>query len=133
MWICFKTNYDKTVKANIPTKILKKKITHPWISVEIKKMMKKRDRKYRHMLKNRSKVLEDEVRTLKKEIRKMTRRAHWDYIHSLFVKKDDEAPSGGMKRFWSYIKKNNGSQPWVYPPKGQWDSHHRSKMQGRNP
>ena len=78
MWIFFQNNYEEIFKKNIPTKILKKKITHPWISVEIKKLIKTRDRKYRKMLKSGSKVLAEEVKALKREIRQKTRRAHWD-------------------------------------------------------
>ena len=80
-------------------------------------MMKIRDRTYRKMLKSKSKVLECKYKMLKKEIRQKTRRAHWDYIHSLFLKKDDEAPGAGMKRFWSYVKKQRKSNAGVPPLK----------------
>ena len=41
MWQHFKSTYDETIKLHIPTKILKQKISHPWITLEIKKLMKK--------------------------------------------------------------------------------------------
>ena len=104
MWQHFKKTYDDTVKEHIPTKILKKKISHPWISIELKKLMKKRDRKYRKLKKCKTKTLDDEVKSLKREIRKKIRREHWDHVHSLFITKEDEAPSEREKRLFSYMK-----------------------------
>ena len=87
MWQHFKSTYDKTVKLNIPTKNLKEKISHPWITLEIKKLMKKRDKKFRLFKKCRCELLKEEIRKLKREIRRKTRRSHWDFINQLFVKK----------------------------------------------
>ena len=57
----------------------------------------------------------EEVKALKREIRQKTRIAHRDNIHSIFENKDGDAPGGGLKRFWPYIKKqkklNSGFPP----------------------
>ena len=51
MWQYFHDQYTNIVKTNIPTKILKKKVNHPWIKPDIKKLMKRRDQKFRKLKK----------------------------------------------------------------------------------
>ena len=53
MWQHFHDQYSNIVKTNIPTKILKQKVNHPWIKPDVKKMMKKRDKKFRKLKKKR--------------------------------------------------------------------------------
>ena len=67
--------------------------------------MRERNKKFRQMKKNASAELRREVKALKRTIQCKTRRAHWEFVNSLFAKKEDEAPGCRMKRFWSYIKK----------------------------
>ena len=117
MWQHFKSTYDNTVKLNIPTKNLKEKISHPWITLEIKKLMKKRDKKFRLFKKCRCELLKEEIRKLKREIRRKTRRSHWDFINQLFVKKDGEEGGQHLKRFWSYAKKQRKTNFGVPPLK----------------
>ena len=56
--------------------------------------MRKRDRKYKVMVKVQSDKLKEEVRQLKREIQRKTRLAHWDHVNKLFVEKEGEGPSG---------------------------------------
>ena len=61
--------------------------------------------------------MKEEIRVLKREIQRRNRRAYWDHINTLFVKKDNEAPNSNSKRFWSYIKKQRKSNIGVPPLK----------------
>ena len=92
-------------------------MSHPWISLEIKKLMRKRNKKYRSMKKKGSDTLKEEVRLLKKEIRRKIRRAHWNSINRLFAGTVGQAPYGRMKKFWSYVKRQRKSNFGVPPLK----------------
>ena len=98
MYQHFINTYYETVKTNIPTKILKKKVSHPWISLEIKKLMRKRNKKYRSMKKKGSDKLKEEVRLLKKEIRNLARARPHCTVHTA-LSSSTRPPSTGKQEF----------------------------------
>ena len=92
MWLFFHEQYTNIIKTNIPTKMLKQKVNHPWIKPDVKKLLKKRDSKFRKLKKTGSEKLKEEIRVLKREIQRKNRRAYWDHVNTLFVKKENDAP-----------------------------------------
>ena len=47
LYDAFEERLNKSTKDNIPEKVLKKRVEYPWITNEIKKLMRRRNRLYR--------------------------------------------------------------------------------------
>ena len=94
------------------------KVTHPWITYPIRKQMRIRDRAHKRMKKTKSPELIKKVKDLNRTIQKNVRRAHWDYVNSLFSSHtEDPDPQQKNKRFWSYIRQQKASNVGVPPLK----------------
>ena len=117
LWLKYKTVQEKTTKENIPHKIPGKSDSYPWITVEIKKLIRKRNRIYRKMIKQKTDTLKQQLKSVKKEIQHKLRRSHWDYINKLFVQREGEDLHQRTKRFWTYIKHQRASQRGIPPLK----------------
>ncbi len=104
---------EKGLKKHIPHKIAKQKDGLPWITPQIKRLMRKRDRLYKKTKKrntsfNRStnsyQSLDKKYRDLKGHIQKEIRKGYWSYIESLITPIENDNEYSGLKRFWTYIK-----------------------------
>ena len=70
------------------------------------------------MKKTKSPELIKKVKDLNRTIQKNVRRAHWDYVNSLFSSHtEDPDPQQKNKRFWSYIRQQKASNVGVPPLK----------------
>ena len=87
------------------------------MTIEIKKLIRKRDRLFKKLLKHRTETLRIEVKKLKRLIQFKLRRSHWDYVNRLFVQREDEDINKRTKRFWTYIKHQRASQRGIPPLK----------------
>jgi hypothetical protein len=99
----FTDDLEQSINRNIPHKITKQKNKCPWISAEIKKLMKRRDRLYKKYRKSADQSHEKEYKDLKHTIQKKCRRKYWEYIEDV-VTPTPESDGNCMKRFWSFIK-----------------------------
>ncbi len=107
----------------------------PWITYPIKKLIRKRDRFHKKMKKSKCPKLIAKFKELKRQVQKSLRKAHWDYVNSLFAKlKDDSDPHRKNKRFWTYIKQQKASNVGVPPLKdnGQLITNAKEKAQVLN-
>ena len=110
----FEEKVKQSIKENIPEKMMRKKEEHPWITKEIRNMIRKRDRAYRKWKKHKTDQLDDELRVQRRLVQKTLRRAHWDYLDGLFTEQEtDEDKSQKTKRFWTYLKHQKNSNVGV--------------------
>lgn len=107
LWLKFKEAILHSIKTHVPHKKRgAKPDSFPWISYDIKKMIRSRDRLYAKKVKTGDEDLKVKVRNMNRDIQKALRRAHWNYVNGLFAKKKDEANNTHrMKRFWTYINR----------------------------
>ena len=120
LYDAFEERLNKSTKENIPEKVLKKRVEYPWITNEVKKLMRRRDRLYRKWKKNKAEEKEKELKEIKREIQRKIRRAHWNYVNNLTTKQEnDEHEHQKTKRFFSYIKLQKNSDIGVAPLKDQ--------------
>ena len=118
LWKIFRETMQDLMKKYIPHKISRKKSSYPWINTEIKKQMRKRDRKYRLMKKFGTPELIEQVKQLCREVQRELRRAFWRYVENLFTPTDSESnelPS--LKRFYTYMKQLRSSKTGIPPLK----------------
>jgi hypothetical protein len=104
LWGVFKNGLEKSVSANVPHKTAKSKDNIPWITPEIRKHIRQRDRLYKRMKKSSDQNDRKKFRELRRNVQKELRRAYWTYIEDIVTPKDTDNEYSSMKRFWTYIK-----------------------------
>ncbi|KAL8614200.1 hypothetical protein ACOMHN_026417 [Nucella lapillus] len=120
LWDKFKITIQSSITRNIPHKTPKKTDSYPWITTEVRRLLRKRDRAYRKMKKHGTEELKTEVRRLRREVQQKLRRAYWDYVNRLFTPQEEEQDRTlCTKQFWTYIKHQRASQSGVPPLKVQ--------------
>ena len=111
LWAIFKTGIQEGIANDIPHKMLRRKGNLPWVTSRIRKLIRQRDRlcrRYRTLQNETDRLLqpniEEQIRQLKGKIQAETRKAYWEYLHSIFTGDEGSNEWDGMKRFWSFVK-----------------------------
>ena len=90
------------MEDHIPTKVLSGRWNLPWMNNTIKRLMKKRRRRYDAWKKYGDKADLTEYNKLKQEVQSALKQAHNNYVDGIF--EEDQGSSNPGKRLWSYIK-----------------------------
>ncbi len=107
LWQDIKKQLDQGIEKFIPHKIARSRNSLPWITTEVRKLIRKKNKIYTKMKKSglaKDKTIYKEV---KQQTQKMMRQAYWRYVEGILGKEDDTEGNNkgnGNKRFWSYIK-----------------------------
>ncbi|CAG2254954.1 unnamed protein product [Mytilus edulis] len=106
IWLVFKTSLEKSVNLNIPHKQARTKDSPPWISRDLKRLIRKRDRLYKKKKKSHDKKDSEKYKTIKRQVQQGLRRSYWKYVESIVTPPEDNIIEnrGCMKRFWTFIK-----------------------------
>ena len=115
LWCIFKDGLRDGIKTFIPHKLCRNKDSFPWITADIRKLMRKRDKLYAKQKKSKSPSQTTKYKNLKHQIQKETRRAYWEYVENIIRPLDEEKPYEGMKRFWTMIKHARSDSCGVAP------------------
>ncbi|XP_071959873.1 uncharacterized protein [Antedon mediterranea] len=108
-WNRVKTHLNEGIKKYIPSKIVKKKESSPWISRSLKRMMRRRDKAYKACTKRGRTQDEEKFRLLKSQCQREMRKQYWEYIENMITPKEDKNTYQPIKKFWKYIKhRKNG-------------------------
>ena len=110
-WCTFKAKLAEVMKAHIPQKTIRTRTSLPWISHEIKRKMKQRQRLY-----NRAKRSKDEhdvaaFKTCRKIVKRMLQQAHDNYLGEIL----NLPKQACQKKFWSYIKSQKKDNVGIPP------------------
>ena len=116
LWNTFNDQLQTSIQKHIPHKLTKPKDKLPWITKEIKQMIKKRDRFYRRKKKSNNISDINKFKKIKQQVQTKMRRAYWDYIEDVISLEKGIGAShqNKSKKFWTYIKhkrKDNGTIP----------------------
>ena len=107
LWNSFKNSLEKSINEHIHHKEVKEKDSIPWISPELKKLIRKRDKYYKTMNKSANSEHKDRFKELKRLVQRQLRRAYWSYIENIVTPTEGDDAKGensSMKRFWTYMK-----------------------------
>jgi hypothetical protein len=88
------------IANEVPSKLSKSKETYPWITPEVKKILKKRDRLYIQATKTRSPEKWNSFKEHRQMAKNAIRSSHQDYITNMIGTELQE----NQKPFWKYIK-----------------------------
>ena len=101
-WNVFKTALKTGMEKYIPTKMTKNKTSLPWITHNIKKEMRKKDKLHKLANRTHKNRLYEAYRHQRTKVNKLIRQAHNNYINNIIGNSFKDNP----KLFWSYIKSN---------------------------
>ena len=88
------------IKEQVPSKKSKSKQSYPWITPEVKDVLRKRDRAYVAATRTRSPQQWNKFKELRQTAKNAIRKSHQNYIANLI----DTDLQENQKPFWSYIK-----------------------------
>ena len=89
----------------------------PWITPQIIRIIRKRDKMYTKLKHSNTSVTTKQFKDLKYNIQKQIRNAYWLYIESVIFTGDSQQCSN--KKFYSFVKHNKTEQCGVAPLKHQ--------------
>ena len=90
-WKEFKGSLSKITETYVPTKLCKPKDGHPWVTLEIKRLMHKRDRLYSKHKQNRSNPnIKHKFNHLKHIIQRKLRESYNQYIETIVTDPNEE-------------------------------------------
>ena len=99
-WTMFTDNVKNAMDNYIPSKLSSSSHKSPWITREVRRMSKKKQRLYNKAKKSQSERAWKAYKDFQKATQKKQRQNYWSYQNNLFSDPDDKS----NKTFWSYIK-----------------------------
>jgi hypothetical protein len=104
LWNQFKSCIHSSMTKHIPTKLSSHKTHLPWLTSEVKHLMKSRDRLYYRYHKSRTQANKLAFLDMKHKVQRATRSAYWEYVNNIIVEDPECEHPKASKRFWSFIK-----------------------------
>lgn len=92
-WKTIRNNLTELVEKHVPSKLSKRKCSLPWITIDIKRKMRKRDKLFSKARKTSISADWKKYKLYRNYVTKLVRSSHQNYIN-------DAIP----KSFWSYVK-----------------------------
>ena len=116
LWTNFRNILKAAVTDFIPHKRTRSKVSKPWITPQLRKLIKRRERIYKKMKEQDTEDLKEENKKLRSEIQRQLRRSYWSYLCDIF-EDSEQQQAGKHKKFWTYIKHQRSSSTGVAPLK----------------
>ena len=103
LWLRFKSILTRARDKNVPSKISSKRFSQRWFNRNCKRMVGRKNRKYK--IYQRTKLSSDwsKYQNAAKEARKTCRNAYHKHINDTFISERKSNP----KKFYSFIKSKN--------------------------
>ncbi|XP_076443976.1 uncharacterized protein LOC143282261 [Babylonia areolata] len=116
LWTTFKDSLHSSIKTNISHKLSIPKLKPPWLTADLRRLIRKRDKLYKK--KNGSEDLRTQMHALRREVQRKLRRAHWNDVSQLFEQREEKSTrTESSKRFWTYVKHQRSSRTGIPPLK----------------
>ena len=116
LWTDFTTTLDKLVQECIPAKLIRGKSSLPWITQEIKRLIRKRDSLYRKFKRSGDSDIKTKFQTLRQQIKKKIKDSYQAYLENLLGLNDEESKCDSKKLF-SFLKNSRCDQQGIPPLK----------------
>ena len=115
-WTDFTTTLDKLVQECIPAKLIRGKSSLPWITQEIKRLIRKRDSLYRKFKRSGDSDIKTKFQTLRQQIKKKIKDLYQAYLENLLGLNDEDSKCDSKKLF-SFLKNSRCDQQGTPPLK----------------
>ena len=119
LWDNFRTTLEDSLKKNVPQKTTRPRDSLPWVTAEMKKMMRKRDKLSCKGKKLGNKSMTEKSKQMRKDIKKEVNLGYWKYVGNLIEEKDEneDKTRPSLKRLFTFIKHQQKSSVGVAPLK----------------
>jgi hypothetical protein len=104
LWTAFKTALTQGIESFIPHCAVKKKDSLPWITPQIRKLLRWRKRFYLRQKQHPTPKLISKYKEVRCMLQMEMRRAYWDYTNDVVAEPVSSDPWDRNKRFWTYVK-----------------------------
>ena len=98
LWDRFKTDLNTAINTNIPSKMMKSNHSAPWITLSVKRLMKKKACLYKKAKQSKNLTT---YRKFQKECKRQIRKSEWTYINNVI---NEGHQNNNTKPFWKYTK-----------------------------
>ena len=126
LWTDFTTTLDKFSQECIPSKLIRGKSSLPWITQEIKRLIRKRDGLYSKFKKTGKADLHTQFQTLRQKIRRKIKDSYQAYLENLLGLNDDKNKCDNKKLF-PFLKNSRRDQQGIPPLKHENKLHSDTK------
>ena len=116
LWTDFTTTLDKLTRECIPSKLIRGKSSLPWITQEIKRLIRKRDSLYAKFKKSGDLDIKTKFQTLRQQIKKKIKESYQAYLENLLGLNDRDNVCDSKKLF-SFLKNSRRDQQGTPPLK----------------
>lgn len=106
MWSSLESFLNQLMERYIPNKMSSHKNHLPFMTHDLKRLMKQRDKWYSKNKKHPSDHTKQRFKDLKAQVQRETRAAYWKYVADIITDPDSSSESTPKpnKRFWAFIK-----------------------------
>ena len=94
----FHYHFTEVINGNVPFKFAHKRTHLPWMTVELKRLIRKKQRVYNRMKSYHRENDQTEYKMLQKQVSQVLKSQHKSYITNIMSSTNDKKP------FWQYIK-----------------------------
>ena len=123
-WQKVKNHVLQMVEQYIPSKVSSTKFNLPWVTTTIKRLCRKKQRLYNKWKKSRKTRDFEAFSDLKKEVRKLIRKSHWEHVNKIL---SDGFERNDSKPFWRYVKAKRQERIGIAPLKVDGLLHNSAK------
>ena len=116
LWTDFAKTLDKLSEECIPSKIIRGKSSLPWITQEIKRLIRKRVSLYTKFKKSGDQDTKTKFQTLRQQIKKKIKDSYQGYLENLLDLNDSDNTCDSKKLF-SFLKNSRRDQQGIPPLK----------------
>ena len=127
LWTDFTTTLDKFSHECIPSKLIQGKSSLPWVTQEIKRLIRKRDSLYTNFKKTGRLDIKTQFQTLRQQIKKKIKASYQAYLENLLglTNEEDQCDS---KKLFSFLKNSRRDQQGTPPLKHENKLHTDTKI-----
>ena len=99
-WKQFKEAIETCIEKHIPKKKIGKHHDVPWMTTDIKRLIRKKQRLYNKSKKSKKPSHKKAFKDIRSLIRNKLHKNYWDYLNNML----DPEKDNNSKKFWKYIK-----------------------------
>ena len=104
LWNTFKSTLLTAISEHVPHRNASNRDHPPWITTKIKKMINARNHLYKKIQSKPSDSRKEELKALKKCIKKATKQAYWNYTETIISENAPDNNRSNNKKLWTFIK-----------------------------
>jgi hypothetical protein len=123
-WLVIKEHIQNNIKEHIPTKLVSSRYNLPWVTSNLRRLTRKKQRLYNAARKVNSTTAWDKYRKFKKDLAAKIKTAHNEYVFNTLNKSLEDR---NTKPFWRYIKSRKQDNVGVAPLKKNGQLFYTSK------